>query len=101
MKTWTKQFDLSDMDTCMPLWRFDLAADAGTIRIVEVDIPRDKKGCVGHPKTIAALLKGSAVDALDLEGLSQTTCSREMSCGMALAHCVSAIKDSVSQEGAA
>lgn len=87
----TVTFDLSDQDTCMKEWTFTLQGSGEDTRIESVKIMPSSEGCVGHPKTIMALVKNTPAGALDLEGLSKTKCVRTTSCGMNLASCVQAI----------
>ena len=89
----TVEFDMSQEDTCMKRWVFNLKQDSGEPVIESVEIERERQGCVGHPKTISALVRNVPVNALDVEALSQTQCARSTSCGMVLASCVSAIQE--------
>jgi hypothetical protein len=85
------EFDLSDEDTCMKHWAFSLEEHDDQTIIKSIKIKPTVEGCVGHPKTIMALVRDMPVAALDTERLSRTKCVRTTSCGMNLATCVEAI----------
>ena len=89
------EFDLSDQDTCMKHWTFTLEEHDDHTVIKSVGIKPSAEGCVGHPKTIMALVRDIPVAALDTERLSRTKCVRTTSCGMNLAACVEAITNKV------
>lgn len=93
MKERVVEFDKSNEDTCMKHWTFTLQEDAGQTVIKSIKTKPSGEGCVGHPKTIMALVRATSIDALDLEGLSATKCVRTTSCGMNLGTCVAAIID--------
>ena len=85
------EFDLSDYDTCMKHWTFTLEESDNQTIIRSIKIKPSAEGCVGHPKTIMALMKNAPVAAIDTESLTKTRCVRSTSCGMNLGSCVSAI----------
>ena len=85
------EFDLSEQDTCMKHWTFSVEEDGDQTIIKSVKIRPSAEGCVGHPKTIMALVRDMPVAAIDTERLSRTKCVRTTSCGMGLAACVEAI----------
>lgn len=87
------QFNMTDEDTCMRTWNFDLEEKNGEIIILDSNIEFTKQGCNGHPKTISALIKERKASDIDLEALMDTTCFRKQSCGMTLAACVEAINN--------
>ena len=91
MKEETIEFDLSNEDTCMKHWKFIVQGSGRKAIIKSIKIKPSPEGCVGHPKTIMALVKDTAVSSLDTAGLSKTKCVRGKSCGMNLASCVQAI----------
>ena len=78
------EFDLSDEDTCMKYWTFSLEEHDDQTIIKSIKIKPSAEGCVGHPKTIMALVRDIPVAALDTERLSRTKCVRTTSCGMTL-----------------
>lgn len=82
------EFDMSDEDTCMKHWSFTLDESADETIIRSVKIKPSGEGCVGHPKTIMALVRDTDVQSLDLDALAKTKCVRTNSCGMNLATCV-------------
>lgn len=90
-------FDLSDEDTCMKQWEFTVQGNGKTSIIQSIKIKPSGEGCVGHPKTIMALVRDTPVSALDTERLAATKCVRTKSCGMSLASCVDAIASGNSQ----
>ena len=94
MKKWTVEFDTADNDTCTDYWTFHMKEEEGRPIIESVKIDRDRQGCVGHPKTITALMKNIPVDALDVGALAETTCVREQSCGMNLGSFIQTIRES-------
>jgi len=91
---WTVKFDMSNDDTCHKEWIFNLRKNSSDIIIESVDIIQSGKGCKGHPKTISALVRNISINELDLEALSEADCVHDTSCGMVLASCVEAIKNS-------
>lgn len=94
MKTWEKEFDKSNEDTCKSKWVFNLKDVNGNTIIESVEIEKNKKGCPGHPKTISALLNNKPLKGIDTKLLSETKCGyREKSCGMILAECINEIKN--------
>lgn len=84
----TVEFDLSNDDTCMKHWSFTLDESAVETIIRSVKIKPSGEGCVGHPKTIMALMRDTPIRSLDLDALIKTKCVRTNSCGMNLASCV-------------
>ncbi|MGB3223760.1 MAG: TSCPD domain-containing protein [Desulforhopalus sp.] len=82
MKERVVDFNNSDEDTCMRHWTFTLQENSGQTVIKSIEIKPSGEGCVGHPKTIMALIRDTSIDALDLEGLSATKCVRTTSCRM-------------------
>ena len=93
MKKWTVEFDLEKEDTCKKQWTFHMKQENGIPTIESLEIAPARQGCPGHPKTIEALVRNMPVDKIDSEALHQTTCIRQKSCGINLAECVSAIKE--------
>ena len=84
----TVTFDMSGEDTCMKHWTFTAEGRGPETIIRSITIKPSGEGCVGHPKTIMALVRDTSVQSLDLEALAQTRCIRTKSCGMNLATCV-------------
>lgn len=93
----TVTFDLSNEDTCMKHWSFTVQEDENETIIKSIKIKPSGEGCVGHPKTIMALVKDTPIQSLDLGSLSQTKCIRTTSCGMNLSSCIKAIVENSSQ----
>jgi len=91
--TFTFLFKPADTDnTCKKLFSFDLQKEGGCVYINNLTIEGDK-GCVGHPKTISALLKGRNIGELPVEELSVCTCARDISCGQQVAKALQQIKN--------
>lgn len=96
MKQWRQEFDTGGQDTCMNSWNFELQqASSSAPVITALEIGRANQGCPGHPKTISALVKGRAIDQIDIEVLAATDCQRSQSCGQVLGACVAEIKEGV------
>lgn len=87
----TVDFDLSEEDTCMKHWTFTVQGEGKECVIQSVKIKPSPEGCVGHPKTIMALVRDMPVSTLDIDRLHSTKCVRSKSCGMNLASCVGSI----------
>lgn len=85
------EFDMGNEDTCMKHWTFTLQVSGKQSIIKSIKIKPSPEGCVGHLKTIMALIRDTPVSSLDIEQLSDTKCIRTKSCGMNLASCVEAI----------
>ena len=81
------------VDTCKTLYEFKLSSRSDGTYIEDLIIT-GPKGCVGHPKTLSALLKGRKAEELPLEDLSLTGCVRKSSCGQEMAKAISAIINS-------
>jgi hypothetical protein len=78
--------------TCKDTWRFVLEpVDEADYLIVDLEIG-GRSGCEGHPKTIAALLRGRRISDLALDDLRAAECSRHQSCGQTLAKVVDDLK---------
>ncbi|NIA22502.1 MAG: TSCPD domain-containing protein [Anaerolineaceae bacterium] len=78
--------------TCKDTWRFTLEPlDGDDYRIVELQVS-GQKGCQGHPKTIATLLRGRRISEVSLENLSETDCARHQSCGQTLGKVLEELK---------
>ncbi len=91
--TCTRTFIFEDEDTCKYGWIFTLKHSTqgwviDNLQIEERDPPR---GCSGHPKTIVALLNGRTLDSISQLGLAEAACGRSLSCGQALAQCLTAL----------
>lgn len=87
----TIKFNVSHEDTCMENWLFEIEeTDEGkVIRNSEIEFKR--RGCQGHPKTIAALIKNRPINTIDTVILAETKCVRGKSCGMIFGECLSKI----------
>jgi hypothetical protein len=71
-----------------------MPTDNGDYRILDIEATGNQ-GCEGHPKTIAALLRGRLVSEIDLTSLAETPCSRRDSCGQTLGHLVQQLKQNL------
>lgn len=97
-QTTTYEFTFDSEQTCKTTWRIEVVSrvDGPVIRDVQVQAgltPNGKEmGCKGHPRTIAALVRGQRVDAIDVQALVETACTRPCSCGQALAECLQQIR---------
>ena len=79
--------------TCKDQWRFVLSPlDGGRDYRIDDLEATGKRGCLGHPRTIAALLRGRTIGEIDLEALSDTPCARNESCGKTLAMVVGQLR---------
>ena len=87
----TIEFDKTGEDTCMKHWAFTLEVGADEAIIKSISIKPSGEGCVGHPKTIMALVRDVPAKSIDTERLAKTKCVRKTSCGMNLAACVKTI----------
>jgi|GEM_PF-4729344 len=85
------EFDMSNEDTCMKHWAFTLQENSDGVTIQSIKIKPSPEGCVGHPKTIMALVRNTPIEAIDTDHLHAAKCIRTKSCGMNLASCVEAI----------
>lgn len=93
-------FNLTDEDTCMKTWEFDLSITEEGSLINELNIDYTGRGCKGHPKTISALLKNRELTSIDTKLLSENTpCARSFSCGKALGHCIDDILKNLQKNG--
>lgn len=88
------KYDVSHEDTCMQNWLFDIEENGSEKIIRSVDIEFDRRGCMGHPKTIAALVTNRSVDSINTDLLAKTACARGKSCGMILGECLEKIQKS-------
>ncbi|GAB7089716.1 TSCPD domain-containing protein [Marinifilum fragile] len=87
------KFDVSKEDTCMKTWVFDIEENGDEQIICNLDITFTRQGCMGHPKSISALVKNRSIESIDTDLLVETTCSRGKSCGMILGQCISQIRN--------
>lgn len=93
MKQWRQEFDTSGQNTCMNSWSFELQQVGSLAPVIRaLKIGQGSQGCPGHPKTISALVKGRAIDQIDIEALATTDCPRSQSCGQVLGDCVTELK---------
>lgn len=87
------EFDVSNEDTCMKTWIFDMEDEGSEQMIHNLDITYTHRGCMGHPKSISALVKNRPLSTIDTNLLAETTCARGKSCGMILGQCISQIRN--------
>ena len=90
----TRTFTFDETATCKRAWTFTLRRAGAGLVIEDLQVADDRRpngeiqGCHGHPKTIAALIKGRTVGSLDAAALSAGSCPRNKSCGQILAECL-------------
>ncbi|MFH1378580.1 MAG: TSCPD domain-containing protein [Planctomycetota bacterium] len=90
----TRIFHFGKSETCKTMWTFTLGeTDTGVIiKDIAIDAPAhdsvEDAGCKGHPKTIISLLRGRALDSIDVDALDGASCMKNHSCGQNLAHCL-------------
>lgn len=77
--------------TCKHIFDFELIREGDDFVIQKLSIS-GHAGCIGHPKTISALLKGRRVSELPLEELSKASCSLRFSCSQELAKAIEQMK---------
>ncbi len=77
--------------TCKHIFDFELIREGDDLVIQKLSITGNA-GCIGHPKTICALLKGRRVSELPLEDLSEAACSLSSSCSQELAKAIEQTK---------
>lgn len=77
--------------TCKHIFDFELAREGDDFVIREVSIT-GHSGCIGHPKSISALLKGRRISELPLGELSEASCGLSSSCGQELAKAIGQMK---------
>ena len=88
------EFCFEKGETCKRRWRFELSSgpEGPVIERVEIEAhPKDsggEQGCKGHPKSLAALVRGRAVASLPTDELADAACGMRFSCGQALAKCL-------------
>ncbi len=94
-ETTEREFTFDGEETCKGRWSFSLAEGPdGTVvkrlRVVANKRPGTDKerGCLGHPRTIIALIEGRSLASLDVEALARAACVKKVSCGQALAECL-------------
>lgn len=87
------EFDVSNEDTCMKKWCFEIEEEGEKEIIKNLNIEFKLRGCKGHPKTISALVKSRPLNTINTDLLAETTCARGKSCGMILGECVSQIRN--------
>jgi hypothetical protein len=88
-----REFTFSEEDTCKRTWIFKLLESADGLVVDDLEIVEDPEpeGCKGHPKTIAALVRGRPVNSIDTEVLAEAACGRDVACGQLLAKCIQEI----------
>ncbi len=93
-ETFTRTYSFDCEKTCKTDWVFTLSTGFDGPVIEDIQIKPhttnagNEKGCQGHPKTIAALLKGLPISSINVEALTQASCAREVACGQVLAQCL-------------
>jgi len=79
--------------TCKHIFEFELSRDGETNQLIVQSLTiTGHAGCIGHPKTISALVKGRAISELPLEDLTEAACSLDSSCGQELAKAIEKMK---------
>ncbi len=96
----TREFEFDPDATCKVRWTFTIPADDRQPRIENVVIEgyrqteeSRERGCLGHPRTIEALLTQRPLRSIDEGALAATCCVRHQSSGQALAHCIRRLKE--------
>ncbi len=95
----THEFTFEQDQTCKERWVFEVSRGDEGLVIEDVAVTAHKTGdggsmgCQGHPKTIAALLRGRSLDSIDPDSLADAACVRACSCGQALATCLRQLKE--------
>jgi len=94
-ETVTREFSFEAEDTCKQTWRFSLRQGAGgwIVEDLQIEDREQPVGCGGHPRTIAALVKGRPVKSIDVDALAEAARGRSMACGQALARCLRQIME--------
>ena len=77
--------------TCKHIFDFELIREGDDFVIQKLEIT-GHAGCIGHPKTISALLKGRRLSELPLEDLSEASCLLNSSCAQELAKAIEQMK---------
>lgn len=87
-------FEFDFKKTCKVRWTFTLTQKPEGLVIDNLEVIAQKRGdngiqgCQGHPKTLAALIRGQAVHNLPIAELSAAGCDWPTSCGQTLAKCL-------------
>jgi hypothetical protein len=104
-RTFTRTFAFPPAETCKHEWVFTLSdgVDGAVIESLEIkahttDAGKDR-GCLGHPLSISALVRGLPVESIDVEALAQAGCARSVACGQALARCLLEIRQEFAPRG--
>ena len=77
--------------TCKHIFDFELTREGDDLMVRELTIT-GHAGCIGHPKTISALVKGRKISELPMEELTEAACGLDSSCGQELAKAIEQIK---------
>ena len=89
-----KVLEADPQTTCKDRWEFTLEP-VGEDYLIRDLVITGSRGCPGHPKTIAILVRGRRLSELDLEALAQAACERDSSCGQTFARLVRSLRDSL------
>lgn len=84
------EYTSKDINNCKQKWLFFISKEKNKLTIENLEILEKETptGCFGHPQTIITLVVGREISSLNIEGLSQTACSKDVSCGQFLADCL-------------
>lgn len=91
-------FEFKPQETCKIRWIFTLIEEPDGLIIDDLVIIAQTwdngviKGCHGHPKSLAALLRGRAVRNLPVAELASVGCPLPSSCGQILSKCLQALQ---------
>lgn len=102
-QTFVRTFTFDQDKTCKEQWTFTVTPSAAGLVIDDVQIVAHmtdagkERGCYGHPRTVAALLRGRLINSIDVDALMTASCGRDIACGQALAECLSALEAQASQ----
>ena len=91
----TREFTFNGEDTCNRRWIFTLSESADGLVVSDLEITGEPEpeGCVGHSKTITALVRGRPINSIGVGALAEATCVRSLSCGQVLARCLREIAE--------
>ena len=72
------------IDTCKLSFDFEYVEEDGEIIIKHLTIDGEK-GCIGHNKSIAILIRDKKISEIPIEELKEAGCRRAVSCNQILA----------------
>jgi hypothetical protein len=93
-----RSFRFIERDTCKQEWNFTLSEKKDGLIIENLQVTPhlngegNPQGCLGHPLSIIALIRGLPVESINIEALTKAGCARNVACGQALAKCLWKLK---------